>query len=493
MNIQIGSFSISLGGIFLILLCFGLFFKNRNSLVQLFQSFFSLSILFPILVNCGFAFRINDFQISYDYIFNIILLILDCLVIFVYSNRRLSSFLPISFILFILSVSLSSFFSFFSGKTFLSVSFSDTWDYYLGTYGKNLVPVSIDLGQFFGMFARCCIFLLNICVFKEIGNFNIFVPALANKIYRITPGFLVLSFIEMFCSNIISPTSFRSIVIGFFGGFDNTTYELPRQFFNIYMPSMAFREPSQMALCLFALLIGNLANYRLTKMPSVFLKRKITLYSLLLSLLFMSLNSMSSLLYFLCYVIVLFVNFNTKWKMIFTSIFSCAFICFVFLFFPRIESVVNYFPLFWQSNPHLLESRSELVRFYSAINNLQLFIQNPLFGCGLGSVYSYSGLFATLANIGIVGFFFWAKNLVSSIEKNFTKKTPLLFGMAILCLMFSFNGHIGELIYLDKTFYFFLMFVCLAPEKSLLPRKTQLTLYASLLSKKLSNITKGNK
>jgi len=93
------------------------------------------------------------------------------------------------------------------------------------------------------------------------------------------------------------------------------------------------------------------------------------------------------------------------------------------------ERLANVFLLLNFGNASV--TSSEHIRLTSIIEGLKVFLRRPLFGAGIGTVYSHGGLSSMLSNMGGIGVFLWSMFLLRSIGKMEFTTTNLLIVMVI--------------------------------------------------------------
>lgn len=409
-------------------------------------SFFS-----SILLNAGFVLKISSFAIDYSMFISIFMVFI---VLKVFFKKGFQNIINLKVLALITSIFISLIPVLFFKNSIVSVPFGEPWEVYFGQYGKQMPIIdSISLTQFLGMFIRLLIFISIIMAFKTLQLNNKFLCTLVLKSPYVSFFVIILSAIEFFISNSVSPSLFRNIIINFLGGFDSSTYILPRQLNNIYMPLLTFREPSNFSICLIVLILCQFYVYKLKN-------KKITLITIfMLIVLMLTINSMSSLLYLICLLLVVF--FSVQQVQIKFFILLSGLILLIIsslLFNERLTELFKYFPLLFSDSSIGLPMKSELVRLYSIANNLKLFLNYPLFGCGFSLAYSFSGLVTTLSNIGLIGLFFWSLILIDSIAYFRINTFSKIKGLLLLFLFYSFSGHMNQMIYMDFSFVLFLLF-----------------------------------
>lgn len=438
--------NITIGGIITILFILALFFKNISSLKKMFFSFFSASIITNIIFDLGYFMKLGSTEIAYNYIFSIILFPISILIISKYYKK---SNIPFLILLFMGSILISFTISIITKRSIVSVPYNSLWDNYFDTT-KTLPSLRNDISQFIKMIIRIILFFLNLWAFSCIIE-----PKLIKKLISITTTcsliLIIYYFFELAFNNFVSYTSLRSFVQFVFGK-SSSSYDSPRQFLNIYPPLLFNNEPSSTSFTMFILAINCIASSKLIKKTHL-IYTFIYLFGLLFS------GSFSSLIYFFLIITILIFTSKHSIRWIITAlIFGVPFLITIMnVYSNRIQNIFYYISLFNNSQPAVLPKLSEIIRLYSIYNNLKIFFSYPLFGVGLGVCYSFSGFITTLCNIGLIGTFLWSKIVSSSCKNLKFHKSSIIFGFFIFFMSFLFTGHMGIMVYLEKSLYLFII------------------------------------
>lgn len=147
-------------------------------------------------------------------------------------------------------------------------------------------------------------------------------------------------------------------------------------------------------------------------------------------------SSFSSLIYIAVYVLIVVMQSKKidKKKLIVSGVALSACIIFILLnnnlssyFFSRMN---NFFVVsrrildgHWKGLPF----SSELSRMLSIYDTFHVFLDRWIFGCGLGTATCFSGLVTVLADIGVLGFYYYTK----LVMHNVSKRKKLVLGIII--------------------------------------------------------------
>jgi|GEM_PF-4252248 len=435
----------------LLILFFTVFFiwHRKKPIEQVYKYFYILNIVSLLVLDLGQFMVLGSFIVEYNYVFSIISLILAFLVLFRGKARGLPFKLPIAFLIVIIAgIALT----FVLGRTYKSVGFGTAWDPYFESYDP-LPNVGISMHSLM-ILARSFIFLFCFSVFASVSRFDDIVT-LMKVVYRVSIVVIFLSLLETVISNAISPLIVREWGIALFGS-SSATYYLPRVSFGIFTPMLFMREPSSYCYACFlfganALALGFVGSARI--------KKKVFVVFAIFALLLLLSGSLSGFIYLAVLVIVLFVL--TKKKALFLSlaitIGVVGLILVSSLYGSRIEHLISGLSLIFTNEPSAITRSSEIIRIYSWFNNIRLFLSHPLLGCGLGTVYSYSGIGTLLSNVGLLGTLLFALSVSQITNRYFNTQRFSFFSLFIVVLAHLITGHVSYLLYLDRIALLFLV------------------------------------
>ena len=438
-------FSISFAGIVILILFVGTLYLYRKNISEQFQRCFLFSTFVSICANLGYVFLIGEYEVDITILMSVLMFFLDLRIFMRYGAKNI---LSLNIILFLISIFFSTLPIVFFNIYERSVPFGIDWDPCFGANAKSFpVITSIPFVQFFGMLLRILLFFCNIMALKtlHIGRLFVFKIIKVSKIVAIV--FISLSFVEMLVANFVDQFLIRNFLINMFGGSTTSTYLHLREFMGIYLPLLTFKEPSAYVMCVIFLLFCEFLSFKVYHNFRYFITCLFLIFLLIIS------NTLSSIIYLGCFLLIVFVSTNNK---VFKGIFIVLGIasCFVFysLYSSRIETIFDYINLLSIEDPSLLPATSEVIRLYSIFNNLKIFLKYPLFGYGLGSCYSYSGLITCLANIGLLGLIRRIAIVISSLKYFRFNSLSLLKGIIVFFIYYSVIGSMGLMVYIDYSF-----------------------------------------
>ena len=439
---------ISIFGIILILSMSFYIIKNLKN-ENLGKNLYFISIVSLLVLDIGYIAKIGSFTLEYNYFFSIINFVFT-IYYFLKNRKNLEKKDIIIIFSFLLLILFSLLFPLVFNLKYNSVAFNDSWDSYFGT-NKELKEIGFSKHSL-GMYARVIIFILSTYVFsKSLEKDDI--KKYSNCIYNISWFIIGISLIEFIITNFIDNFAFRHFAFFLFGR-SAATYELPRiTFGGIFAPMAFMREPSSYVRALFIIGINNVFVYINSK--GLLNKERIKIIANIVIVLFLIAlsKSLSGYIYIIGINVIIwdFIK-NKKIKLSLAIVSSIFIIIICILLHERIQKVFGAFSKF-NMNPNSLPAQSELIRFYSINNNIQLFLHNLLLGCGFGTVYCYSSVITLLTNIGIigVGVYIYIINYITNIsikEKFFSWLTFI-----VVIITGFFIGHMSYITYLENFAY----------------------------------------
>ena len=421
---------------------------QKKSIEEGYNSFFLFSIVFALLIDVGFIFSTDSFVFEYTYYFSIVCFFLALLVLF---KRKMSPYFITPIVIFVFYLLTITIVPYLMHTTYMSAEHGVVWDVYFGPNGEKMAEAGVTFDSFF-IIARTFIFLvcfyaLTITLKKD--NFYGWMKVL----YKASWVVIVLSLVEIVISNISSPTLFREIVTDIFGH-SKATYPMSKSFKGFYPPMLFSREPSTYVLSLFIFGTNNIAYYFFHSEK----RRLSTLVNLLFIVLFsLSSFSMSAVIYLaIMFLIVIYIlGINKGWLPLLIAVIAIPIL--LVLFKDRIANLLDTLSYFIYSNPSELPESSEIIRLYSIYNNLKYFIQNPLFGTGVGVIYCFSSVVTLIANIGLIGLAMFVLIISRFTNKILNSQIVSFFTIFVFIGSFTLTGHMSLILYIDKIIVMYLV------------------------------------
>lgn len=461
----------SIFGIIIIVFFVIFFLRNmKYGLIEVYKKLFTISIVSTLILDVGYFMKVGSFIVEYNYVFSIMTL---CVAIFVflklhiYSNVKIHGFLFLLILVFVLFVHMVF------NIGYVSVGFNQPWDIYFSS-GDELSEVFISSHSFF-VVLRTAIFLFNFYIFVSCSKKTEFIKLL-RFVYRVSILFIIISLFDFFTSNFIRPTFFREISFILFGK-SEATYYVPRMFLNIYVPMAFLREPSSFCYSCMIFAYCSLAYFTMKKnnKPGPLISLFLYIVLLIIS------KSLTGFIYaFVLYVSFIYISKRRKMWM-----FSSIFIFLIFgivLYYSlgdRVNHIFSEFLNVYNNSPSKLEKSSEIIRLYSIVNNIKCFFKNPLFGCGIGSIYSYSAVITMLCDLGLVGTFYYAYIITNLTNRYFDTKFTSCFSIIIIALLHLLTGHLSYILYLDRIAFLYLVLKYISISK----RKNPVLINVAIVSK----------
>lgn len=406
-----------------------------------------LSIFFSTINVCFFGLgnicKIGSFVVYSQYLFAVISFITAFIFILTKKiNKKAIIYLSAYFICLLIGI----LFSFF--RTYKGVGFDDSWDYYI------INDISLPLVKFdnysFLVFVRAILFALEILPFGV--DKNLFVSLL--KLYKKHLNkFVVLIFtayfIEFIVVNYGNATNYRDIITTIFGS-DDATYHTYRYAMGFAIPLIFCQEYSVVVFVMFNCELWLTYCFVTTKSNKKRIAYCILYIYFLINMIIQT--SMSSLLYLGSLLLIDIYLLYKRWpQSLFISL-LLAIVAIIVLannFSTRIENIFSII-----TTNDIVMHNSEGVRFAAIKNCLSYFVQFPLFGTGIGVLYSFSAIVTCLCDIGLISSFAYIKYLQCTFHIS-KSKWFILLNLAIIYL---FNGHMSALLYSDSLIFLIFMF-----------------------------------
>ena len=417
------------GYIFLIFLgcCFARGLKSPGLFlifikIELFLSFFKF--------NYGFFINIGDMEIQYgEVVIGLLSLMALIKLVKIKVSRKV---LFDTFML--LSVIIIGIFSLIlypaSAET---IGFNTTgWDAYLRGDVGNLQPVYFS-SQSVLMFVRVVCFVVVMMAVKATLVKKDWMD-ISDFLAKASKFLIVFCFLEVFLKfglN-IDPTSVLNDLFG--RGIATGSSQLRLQGLS--------REPSYFALALFnviALFILRIANGKKFSDEGFWFFSALVLGLLSGSFSFVWIMFCLSILYYCLFAAGKRSNRKLLYSVFYLFLGSIIFsFGYILVFLAEIKTAARVTESLYQitnafSGSYIVgvDISSEAARFIGMAKTLEGFLTRPLIGLGLGTAYCVSGIFSILANIGLLGFFYWLRLVTRSYFKlsallSFSLFLPLL-------------------------------------------------------------------
>lgn len=445
--------SFSIFGILLIILCLVAFFRYFLEPKKLFLFYFSATVISTIFLDLGYLVQIGNFYVEYNYFFSF-LCFASALYLIIHNSLNKKSNggnnVTIFLLVFFFLLSVAVFRTVFN-YNYISTSYDGlNWDDIVYSGKLAIVNAQIDINSFLR------IFMLGIVIIVFTQNYNKnALGSISKKIYYLSSIYLALLLLEMLLLNAFGNNGMRGFYYSIFG---ETPYSIktPRTTFSFWSPMGIAREPSNLSFTILYILINNIFYLRIACK-----KRLLNFNIACFMLLTIFSSSFGGILHF---VSIAFLFFTGKNKISFRKLMIVISIVIAFAvvvsiaFSSRFDMALDYIRRFSPDSVSYLPVDSTVIRLYSVYNNLYCFIHNPILGTGVGSIYSFSALITMLANFGLVGFIVYFTFYFRSAKKITDCRITIICVIPFL-ISFSLTGHIGYLIYYEKTFYVFTLVV----------------------------------
>lgn len=434
--------TISAVGFISVMMCIYIIIRDLGHFDVLVRKTLELCIITGIFFDIGYVLKIGDFECEYNYLFTGVAFASALL------SKQLRRMKKRELVLFVLLIYLFLVVVVMEALevNFLSCSYSGvTWDQSLRMKSLNTVNASIKqiIFPIIRLFMMG-ILLITFCRMYDEKLINKF----CNKIYKVSKIYAVFILIEILWSNLFG-SELRNLIYIVFGKSGSTTLEY-RNFFGINAPLGLAREPSNFALSCF---IISLILYYIYRTKN---ERKCKYIMIFYLVLLVASGSVSGFLYLLAFAFLFLCScsFNARKNIYyvlpilgFAAIFAVK-----QMYAYRIELLINEFSGFSKGIENLTYN-STINRMYSIYNNIMCFFKVPVFGTGLGTVYSFSCIVTLITNLGIIGTIVFGIFYLGNIIKKFGNKKTGVLVCIFLVIAFSCTGHMGYILYYSHLFY----------------------------------------
>ncbi len=437
--------------------------RRLASPAHLLQSVFCLTIVATVFLDLGYVARIGSFYVEYNYVTTFVAFItaIYYLILTKPDFKKRISWVYLLTLLAVICLTLAVRYA--THTVYTSCDFDTVWDTLfqngaLQTVGVGKKSIVILLRLF--MFGVIVYAFSMVCNKETIRN-------IVEWIYRVAAVYIVYLLVEVFVINVLDTNILNETVRAVVGD-DPFSFLEPRDALFLKAPMGLVREPSNLALMIFYVLVALLYRYKETK--------KGLWLILLYAFTAMICGAFSAYIYlFAALYLIGFAIWQhykkrnaVSGRVAFASIALAAVALAavtILLNRERITVLVSNLTKFSDGFDVVRHYQySGIIRFYSIYNNLTWFIRYPLFGTGLATVYSFSPLVTLFTNLGLIGgalfFVYYFVSLRDTLGQKKAKVWPLI---PFLLIAFSVTGHMSYLLYFEKTFFILLLaylFLC---------------------------------
>jgi hypothetical protein len=317
--------------------------------------------------------------------------------------------------------------------------------------GASLVNIQVTSYSFISWIKISMFLYSMVCLVNYVSKKDF--VFLMQKMYIPCVVTIFLGIFEFFFINLINPQVLRKFVLLCLGSSKEMVIT-PYYRAGIYSILLSYMEPS--SVCFGMLCIASVMMFDFSVSKNMKYRKKTAFFIFLSCLLSLSTLAMTGIVMcgFVLVVFLIFLFQRRDWLRllsVFIIVFGAIFVIsfsrsFIDYLSSRISVLSDFIDLYKtdSTNPNIFSYRESLVyRLYSILNAFNIFIHHPLFGIGTGTSTSFSGLFYTLSNVGLLGlalvFVLWKK-----IIKRFTSNGSYIFPIFLLCLFFIPFGSIND-------------------------------------------------
>lgn len=451
--------NLTIVGLILLLVSAFFFFKYLFTPKKGVPVLLSIAVFSELFLKVGYIASFGGFELNYDDL-GFAVLFLYCTITF-FTNFKLLKQKTAPLLVFFFILCFSLVFRQFSSKTILSVDHSFTFDNLFESSNYSLIPMKPTFYSIVSLLRSSAFAFTGMVVSCYINKQ--FVRKFAKQMSAFIACYIVLGLGEFFLNNFVSPTLVRKAVLFLFGNGQNTVF-VPYYRAGLYSINLTQKEPSHVGqslfLCSFLLLFASLSSKGKRGRISNFVW---LVLAQLLSLLTLSLTSFLGTFIFVVFAIAAYLVKKKKTYLII----PVFLLVLLFVFVPVLILASGYlqdkmagfsdFLAFYINNPFDYSifrkyGGSVVFRGYSILNALQIFLSNPLLGCGIGTNTSMSAVIGTLSNIGILGVIAY----IYMYKKILGKQNVKLVALVVACSFFMFVGNVSDIMY---SFGFFLLLI----------------------------------
>lgn len=350
--------------------------KNKETF---FVKIITLYFIFRIFINIGYFIRINDYLVNY---FDVIFIYMVLISYIYFGNRIKVKKKLLMIVLFFIGVIFFGIFllNFFppNFKIFSSFKFG----------GADIVKVYPKLNFVVAKrFILIILFSLFIFIFKDSISMNTY-KKVSDNLIRFSKIYMCFCLFELIYKIVFNSNKVYIVLKSIFGRGTSQHIELFMRGGRYTLQGLT-REPSQLAIAIFVFIfILLLSNRREVE--------KVFYLILSIFLLYMSGSTSGFSVIFIATFLFFLTMYNQK------KIF--IYICIVFSLLIFIMRYVDFSYYLYRINM-VLDIKE--YRFFTIIDNFQVFLKRPLMGTGIGTTESYGFVSSALSNVGLIGFLVW--------------------------------------------------------------------------------------
>lgn len=419
--------------------------KNKYVSLYLFTTFSE------IFLNLGYLVKIGSFEVNYSYI-SLAITAFFGVTIQVKMSKGMR--LPIkNALLFFMTVIAGLVIRILSPYEIYGIDHSIAADALFN--GVSLRHLSITVYSWITL-AKIMLVIYTTALLISIYDDNTFKTGFF-KYIPIFRTYIIFAVVEFVCNNLIAPTFIRNLVLIIFGA-QKASVKIPYYRVGLYSILLTCNEPSLVAYLLFFSCLGILWYGSEKKLSNQTKWIWIGISMMMLSL------TLTGLVFS---AILIFIMLQRKKRgltkskcvkitlVLVASIVSALAIPDIISYFnERFLKVVQYIGyLLKNSNSDSVFTtfggRSEVVRMYSIFSCVTIFFRCPILGAGLGTQTGCSGWLSVLAQVGMLGIFFFSRE-INCWLKIINKKNTI--AKSVLLLAFTVQGGMTDI--LASTYYY---------------------------------------
>lgn len=422
-----------------------LFFRKED----FFSFFLTLFIFCSVFLDVGKVISVGKYDFDYSE-FSLTLFFLCCVFYRVSGKLFLSRGSVFLFCLIEIVMVFGLLFRFYSDQVVLGIDHSLIADDVF-LRGASLVNVKVTWYSII-TFVKISMFLYSIICTYSFLDKSIF-SHIMRRMAKISKIFILFGFFEFVFINVINPMLLRKIIL-YILGTSKSMVIVPYFRAGIYSVLLTYMEPSSVCFGLFIMVGFLLFDYCVCH-DSNNRKRDALFVCLacLLSLFTLAITGLLTSFIVLLLIIIHCCKNKNPFPLFLLSALAICMIVLLFIDNPissylntRMNVLKQFIAYYRESpmSPNVFSFHESLVyRTYSIFNAASIFFRFPFFGIGTGTATSFSGLFYTLSNVGVLGL-----ALDLALWNRFTKKYAIckngVISILLLVFYFVFYGSINN-------------------------------------------------
>lgn len=402
-----------------------IFIKYKN-ISDMFVHLLGVTIFVEIFINIGYFMKIGSYELMYSEVLMIILGILSVIILFNYPVK----IKPL-----------------YKGSILISTSLISTLLLVINPFDYNIIKNRaiwvysfLNISAYPEFTSQTVAFQIRIILYviialattKIINKNNI--NRLVEFIQKYGKVVLLITIFEFISKNIFKSNILYNILSIIFGEGSSTLNKLIIRN-NLYTIQALNREPNHFTSALFWLGITFIYTNNSDKKNKYYLF--VTIILMLIS------GSLASMVFSAALIAIYAIKSRKKLLVIL----FCFIVVTILIQFVDISYYINRIiaiQYLFEAGQNINLSSSEHIRIGGIIENFKILLYRPLFGIGLGTLYTHAALPTILSNLGLIGTITWFDFNFNGIA-NIRISAHTITLMTVFIVVFTFNLNSGLL------------------------------------------------